>query len=132
MLGRWSDRKATRLEASLEDVLVAMLTGAATARHNRIAAEAEKRRREEAHQAYAKEQERLRYQAEADAFIEGKADELIRLQKILAFRDYIVRELGAPRSLEEEAILRATNDLISRLQHGLSSDTLRGTVRFCD
>ncbi|MBR0913951.1 hypothetical protein [Bradyrhizobium japonicum] len=125
VLSRWHDRKSSKLEARLDDVLVGMLAGAATARHNRIAAEAEKRRREEAHEAYLKKQERRRYEAQADAFIEGKADELFRLQKILAFRDYIAREPGAPRSPEEEAILRVTNDLISRLQHGLSADTLK-------
>ncbi|WLB19962.1 ParB N-terminal domain-containing protein [Bradyrhizobium japonicum] len=129
VLGRWHDRKSSKLGAHLDEVLVGMLAGAATARHNRIAAEAEKRRREEAHQAYLKEQERRRYEAQVDAFIEGKADELFRLQKILAFRDYIAREPGAPRSPEEDAVLRATNDLISRLQHGLSADTLKNALK---
>jgi len=129
VLGRWYDRRTTKLEKYLGNVLLGMLTGAARVQHNRIIAEAEKRRREEAHQAYLKEQERLRYQAQADAFIEAKADELARLQKILAFRDYVSREPSAPRSPEEEAILRATNDLISRLQHGLSAATLKRAVK---
>ncbi|PSO19509.1 MULTISPECIES: hypothetical protein [Bradyrhizobium] len=129
VLARWSDRKASKLEAHLEDVLVAMLTGAATARHNRLAAEAEKRRREETHQAYLKEQERRRYEAQLDAFIEAKADELIRLQKIVAFRDHLSWEPGTPCSPAEEGILRATNDLISRLQHGLSAEALKRAVK---
>jgi ribosomal protein L29 len=36
-------------------------------RYSRIAAETAQREREEAHQAYLREQERLRYQAQADA-----------------------------------------------------------------
>jgi hypothetical protein len=132
VLGRWSDKRTSKLEALLDDVLVGTLTGAATARHNRIAAEAAKRRREEAHEAYLKEQERLRHQAQADAFIEARADELARLQKILAFRDYLAREPGAPRSPEEEAILQATNDLIGRLQHGLSAAALKSAVKICN
>ncbi|MGR4931751.1 hypothetical protein ACIPUD_33810 [Bradyrhizobium sp. CAR08] len=132
VLGRWNDRRTSKLETFLGDVLVGMLTGAATARHNRIAAEAEKRRREEAHQAYLKEQERRRYEAQLDAFIEAKADELIKLKKIIAFRDYLSWGPGAPRSPEEEAILRATDDLISRLQHGLSADALKRAVKLCN
>lgn len=132
VLGRWYDRKSSKLEAHLDDVLIGMLAGAATARHNRIAAEAEKRRREEAQEAYLKEQQRRRYQAQADAFVENKADELFRLQKILAFRDYIAREPGAPRSPDEEAIVRATNDLISRLQNGLSAGMLKSAIKVYD
>ncbi|MBR0739657.1 hypothetical protein JQ581_22240 [Bradyrhizobium liaoningense] len=132
VLGRWNDRRTCKLESFLGDVLVGMLTGAATARHNRITAEAEKRRREEAHQAYLKEQERRRYEAQLDSFIEAKADELIRLQKILAFRDHVTREPGDARSPEEEAILQATNNLISRLQHGLSAGALKRAVKVCN
>jgi hypothetical protein len=132
VLGRWYDRKSSQLETCLDDMLVGMLTGAATVRNNRIAAEAEKRRREEAHEAYLKEQERLRQQAQADALIEGKADELVRLQKILAFRDHISKESGAARSPEEEAIARAVNDLIGRLQQSLSADALRRAVKLGD
>lgn len=130
LLGRWHDRKSSQLESQLNTVLAGMLTGAATVRHNRMAAEAEKRQREKEHETYLKEQERLRYQAQADAFIEAKADELARLQKILTFRDYISREPGEARSCEEEAILQAANDLIGRLQSGLSSDALKSAVSF--
>lgn len=101
-------------------------------RHNRIAAETAKRQREEAHEAYLKEQERLRYQAQADAFIESKADELARLQKVLAFRDHISRQRSASTTREEEAILEAVNDLIGRLQLSLSADALRSVVSLCD
>lgn len=132
VLGRWNDRRTSKLEALLGDVLVGMLTGAATVRHNRIAAEAEARRRHEAHEAYLKELERLRYQAQADAFIEAKADELARLQKLLAFRDYMAAELGTSRSLGDDAILGATNDFISRLKHSLSANALKKAIRFCD
>jgi hypothetical protein len=53
LLGRWHDRKARSLESYLNGILVAMLTGAAIVRHNRIAAEIAKRQREEAHEAYS-------------------------------------------------------------------------------
>jgi hypothetical protein len=76
----------------LNDVLVGMLTSAAIVRHHRIAAETAKRQRQEAHEAYLREQERLRYEARVDTFIESKADELAKLQKILSFRDYISKQ----------------------------------------
>jgi hypothetical protein len=128
MLGRWYDRKSSKLEAYLSDILVGMLTGAATARHNRIATEVENRRREEAHQAHLREHERLRHQAQADAFIERKADEFARLQKLLSFRDYMAKETNTAHSPEEKAILQATDDMIGRLQHGLSAETHRRAV----
>jgi hypothetical protein len=109
-----------------------MLTGAAVVRHNRIAAETAERQRQEAHEAYLREQERLRYQARVDAFIESRADELARLQKILSFRNYISKRRTAPTSPEDDAILGAVNDLAARLQHSLSSEALRKAVRLSD
>jgi hypothetical protein len=81
LLGRWRDQKARTLETYLNDVLVGMITGAAVVRLNRIAAEVAERKRQQEHEAYLIEQERMRYQARVDAFIEGKADELTRRRR---------------------------------------------------
>lgn len=132
LLGRWHDRKARSLETYLNDVLVAILIGAAVVRHNRIATEAAERQRQEAREAYLREQERLRYQARVDAFIESKADEFARLQKILSFKDYISKNYQSETSPEEDAILEAVNDLVGRLQCGLSPEALRGAVKLSD
>jgi hypothetical protein len=132
LLGRWHDRKARSLESYLYEIVVGMLAGAAVVRHNRLAAEVAKRQRQEAHEAYLREQERLRYQARVDAFIESKADELAKLQKILSFQDYISKNQSAMTSLEEDAILKAVNDLARRLQCGLSHEALRRAVKFSD
>jgi len=111
--------------------MVSMLTGAAIVRGNRIAAETAKRRRQEAHEAYLREQERLRYQAQVDAFIQSKA-EFARLQKILSFKDYISKHRTAATSPEEDAILGAVNDLAGRLQRSLSPEALRRAVKLSD
>jgi hypothetical protein len=124
VLGRWYDRKTKNLESYLNDIVVAMLTGAAIVRHDRIAAETAKRQRQEAHEAYLREQERLRNEARLDAFIESKADELARLQKIISFRDYLSRQHADTKSREQDPVLRAIDDLIRRLQRSLSADTL--------
>ena len=58
LLGRWHDRKARNLESYLNEIIIAMLTGAAIVRHNRIAAENAERQRQEAHEAHLGEQER--------------------------------------------------------------------------
>jgi len=100
--------------------MVAMLTGAAIVRHNRIAAEMAERRRQEAYEAHLREQERLRHEAQVDAFIEGNADELARLQKILSYRDYVSRQYADAASREQDPIFRAANDLVERLQRSLS------------
>jgi len=132
LLGRWHDRSTRKLEGYLNEIVVSMLTGAAIVRHNRVAAEAAERQRQERHEAYLLEQERLRREAQVDAFIESKADELSKLQKILSFRDYISKQRSAPTSPEEDAILEATNEMVERLQHKLSPEALRQAVRLSD
>jgi hypothetical protein len=132
LLGRWHDRKARSLETYLNGILVGMLTGAAIIRRNRIAVETAKRQRLEAHEANLRERERLRYEARVDAFIESKADELARLQKILSFRDYISKHQTATTSREEVAILGAVDDLVGRLQCNLSPEALKRAVKLSD
>ena len=124
LLGRWHDRKAKSLEAYLNDIMIAILTGAAIVRHNRIAAEIAEHRRQEAYEAHLREQERLRYEAQVDAFIEGKADELARLQKILSFRDYVSRQYADAASREQDPTFGAASDLVERLQRSLSVDAV--------
>ena len=123
LLDRGHDRKAKSLEAYLNDIMVAILTGAAIVRHNRIAAEIASigGRKLEAH---LREQERRRYEAQVDAFIEGKADELARLQKILSFRDYVSRQYTDAASREQDPTFRAASDLVERLQRSLSVDAV--------
>jgi hypothetical protein len=132
LLGRWHDRKAKSIEAHLDVVLIGMLTGAAIVRHNRIAAETAQLQRQEAHEAHLREQERLRYEAQVDAFMEKKADEFVRLQKILSFRDYFSTNRTAAASPEENAILGAADDLIGRLRLSLSAEVLRQAVKLTD
>jgi hypothetical protein len=97
-----------------------------------ISAEAAERLRQEAHEAYLREQEQLRHLARVDAFIESKADELASLQKILSFRHYISTCRTAATSPEEDAILGAVNDLVGRLQRNLSPEALRQAVKLSD
>lgn len=132
LLGRWHDRKARNLESYLNEIIIAMLTGAAIVRHNRIAAENAERQRQEAHEAYLLEQKRLRHQAQADAFIESKADELGRLQKILSFRDYISTQRGTATTPEEDALFVAVDDLVDRLRHSLSLGTIKKTIELSE
>ena len=132
LLGRWHDRKTRNLESYLNDIMVAMLTGAAIVRYNRIAAENAKRERQEAHEAYLRKQERLKYQARVDAFVESKADELGRLQKILSLRDYILNRHTHATAPEVDAILAAANNLIERLQQGLSPEALQKAAALSD
>ncbi|MBR1285392.1 hypothetical protein JQ597_25405 [Bradyrhizobium sp. AUGA SZCCT0177] len=132
LLGRWHDRKTNKLESHINEILIAMLTGAAIVRHNRIAAETAERERQERHQAYLREQERLRREAQVDAFIEDKADQLFRLQKILSFRGYLTAQLTAVTSSEATALIDAVDDLVGRLQRDLSLDVLRRSVKVTD
>lgn len=132
VIGRWHDRKAKRLEDFLSEIVVAMFAGAALVRCNRVAAEDRRRRREEAHQAYLREQERLRYLAQVDAFIESKANEYARLQKVLSLRGYISKHRTLAPSPEEDAILAAVDDLVGRLEHGLSPEAVRQAIELSD
>jgi hypothetical protein len=85
-----------------------------------------------ARDAYLRKQERLKYQARVDAFVESKADELGRLQKILSLRDYILNHHTDAAAPEVDAILAAANDLIERLQQSLSPEALQKAVALSD
>jgi hypothetical protein len=80
--------------------------------------------RQEAQEAYLREQERLRTQARLDAFIEGKAGELARLQKISSFRDYVAKQHADAESRERDPVFGAANDLVDRLQRALSTKAI--------
>ena len=64
-----------------------------------------------------------------DAFIEGNAHELARLQEILSCSAYISKHQTATTSREEDAILGAVDDLVGRLQRSLSPGALRQAVK---
>jgi hypothetical protein len=85
-----------------------------------------------ARDAYLRKQERLKYQARVDAFVESKADELGRLQKILSLRDYILNRHTHATAPEVDAILAAANNLIERLQQGLSPEALQKAAALSD
>jgi hypothetical protein len=101
-----------------------VLTGAAIARHDRIAAETAKRQRQEAHEAYLREQERLRIQANMDEVVQEKADVLARLQRITALRDYLLEKQVETLSRNRGSIIGAIDDLIGRLDRALSAEAL--------
>jgi hypothetical protein len=116
-LGRWHDRKSTRIEGSLAAILVAAHVGFALVRHNRLADEAEARRRQEEAEARERERQRQRRIAQLDKFIEGKADEFARLQKIRSFRAYLA-SLQSPDKIQS---CDAADDLIGRLEESLAA-----------
>jgi hypothetical protein len=116
LLGRWHDRKSTRIEANLGAILVAAHVGSALVRHNRLADEAEARRRLEVAEARERERQRQRRIALLDKFIEGKADEFARLQKIRSFRAYLA-SLESPDTMKS---CDAADDLIGRLEESLT------------
>jgi hypothetical protein len=116
LLGRWHDRKSTRIEGYLGAILVAAHVGSALVRHNRMADEAKARRRLEEAEARERERQRQRRIAQLDKFIEGKADEFARLQKIRSFRAY----LAGLESTDKIQSCDAADDLIGRLEESLA------------
>lgn len=124
LLGRWHDRKTTSLESYANAILVTMLTGAAIVRHNRIAAEAEARRRQEDHDAWLLERERQQKLEKLDAFIEQKADEYSRLTKLISFRDYLSKLDSEKETNGRALVYQAAADLVERLESRLSISEL--------
>ncbi|MBN9593720.1 MAG: hypothetical protein J0G36_00045 [Afipia sp.] len=132
LLGRWHDRRTTSLESYTNAILIAMLTGTAIVRHNRIAAEAEARRQQEAHKAWLLERERLRKLEELDRFIEEMADGYARLRKLMDFRDYLAKFGSDGSGHEHHQTYVAAVDLIDRLEQSLAIAELDRAVTNLD
>jgi hypothetical protein len=129
LIGRWHDRKTRRLEDYMNEMVVAMFAGSAIVRHNRIEAETAERRRQEAHEAYVREQERLRIQARMDTAIQEKADVL---QRIAVLRDYLLEKQTEWLSRKGCSVIGAIDDLIGRLERTLSGEAFEQGVHFVE
>ncbi|HVR57006.1 MAG TPA: hypothetical protein VMT72_09280, partial [Pseudolabrys sp.] len=115
VIGRWHDRSARRLEDYLQEIVIGIITGAAIVRHNRIASETAERKRQQAHEAYLAEQQRLREQAARDKFLDDKANDVARLNGIMALREHVSQQHATDSEREQDETLRAADDLIERL-----------------
>jgi hypothetical protein len=124
VIGRWHDRLKRRLEDYLQEIVIGILTGGAIVRHNRVASETAERKRQQAHEAYLVEQQRLREQAARDSFLDGKANDVARLNRIIALREHVSKQYTTNSEREQDETLRAADDLIERLREELSARVL--------
>lgn len=123
-LGRWYDRKTTRVEDHLNDIIVRMHSGAALVRYNRLAAEEAEQRRQQAAERLRRMQERKERAAKRQAFIEQKAEEYERLRKFEAFGQHLAAQAGGSEAAAIAAIRRAAQETIDRLSRALSAAVL--------
>lgn len=120
LLGRWYDRKTTRVEDCLNDIIVAMHSGAALIRHHRLIAEEEERRRQEAADRLRRMQGRKERMAKREAFIEQKAKDYSRLIQLNAFNEYLAGQPKGPDIGAVASIGRVAQEIVDRLTHALS------------
>lgn len=84
------------------------------------------RGRQQAHEAYLIEQQRMR-EPGRNAFIESNADEVARLHKVTALREHVTRQYTADADREQDDSLHAADGLIERFQEG-TSDQPQGLI----
>ena len=124
VLGRWYDRKTTRVEDYLNDIIVTMHSGAALIRINRLAAEEAERRRKEAADRLRRMRENKERIAKRQAFIEQKAEDYARLLKLQAFSHYLTSQIDGSHRETASAIEQTTRGILDRLSRDLSVDAL--------
>lgn len=128
IVGRWYDRSKRRVEDYLNEMMVALKTGGATARHHR-AKEAEEARlaREaaERHREYERQRRRLE---RATAFLMEKADKYVQLVKLENLAAHF--GIGATSSSPDKHIqLRQAMELVlANLRHRLSADAINDEI----
>lgn len=128
IVGRWRDRKTTRLEEYLGDVMTALKTGGAIARHQR-AEEAEKARR-------AKEAEDRRREQEAQrrlfdrllTYLSDKAGKHDQLSKIENLAGYLTGNDEGVIDAQYPELARALKFVVANLRHQISAESMNEEI----
>jgi hypothetical protein len=128
LLGRWYDRKTKCVEDYMNDIIVAMHSGAALVREVRIADEEEQRKQQEAADRRRREKERKERMAKREAFIEQKAAAYAQLTKIQAFGEYLSRQTHGPNGSAVATIERVAREMVERLTNALSISELNQEI----
>jgi hypothetical protein len=89
VVGRWHDRGSKQLEQYIGEAIVALVTGAAMAKHRRAEAERQERIRAEAAEARRKEEARREREKRRVKFLEDKSDEYARFSMLSDFNDFL-------------------------------------------
>ena len=85
IFGRWRDRKATRLEEYLGEMMVALITGGAMARHQRAKEAEEARLAKEAEERRREHELQRRLLEKVTAFFDGKGGQVCATRKARKF-----------------------------------------------
>ncbi len=128
LVGRWYDRKTGRVEDHLNDITIAMHSGAALIRHLREVAEEKERIRQEAADRLRRRQERKERIAKREAFTEQKAKDYARLTQLKAFNEYLAGQSQDPNADAVATIGRVAQELVDRLTHALSVSELNQEI----
>ena len=128
LLGRWYDRKTGRVEDHLNDIIIAMHSGAALIRHLRELADEKERIRQETADRVRREEERKQRIAKREAFVGHKASAYARLTRLRAFSEYLARQSKGSDAGAVARIGRVTEELVDRLTQALSVSALNREI----
>jgi hypothetical protein len=131
VIGRWRDRAAKRLEDYLGEMMVALKTGAAIARHQRakeaeearLAKEAEDRRREQETQRCLLEK--------VTTFLTDKADKHAQFVKIENLAAHLRSDPSQPDTGEDAELYRALEFVLVNMRRQLLADAVNREIIRC-
>ena len=127
-VGRWRDRKATRLETYLSDIMIALATAAAAVKYRRAAAEEkarlaaqaeERRRREEARKERAKRRHR---------FLGELSDDLNDLRKLERLHARLKEQDAGAGASPSHRLARVLSALVAEHRERFTLSTLDAEI----
>ena len=128
IIGRWRDRKATRLEEYLGEMMVALKTGGAMARHQRAKEAEEARLAKEAEERRRELELQRRLLEKVTAFLMEKADrfaQLVKLENFAAHLGFNRNQSGDGRHSE---LQRALEFALVNMRRQTSADSINQEI----
>jgi hypothetical protein len=124
IMGRWRDRSAKPLEHYLSEMMVALKTGGAIARHQRAKEAEESRLAKEAEERRREQERQRRLLEKVTAFMTEKADTYTQLLKIENLAAHLRADPSQPDGGEDAELYRALEFVLVNVRRQLSAASI--------
>jgi hypothetical protein len=124
IVGRWRDRSGRKLEDQLNDAIIALKVGAATARHQRAKEEEEARIRRDTEERRRDQERQRRLLEKVTTFLMGKAEIHTQLTKLEGLAAYLARQNSGPILDKQSDLNRALDFVLSNLRNRLTAESI--------
>ncbi|MEI9983888.1 MAG: hypothetical protein WDN69_12145 [Aliidongia sp.] len=128
IVGRWYDRSTRRVEDYLTEMMIALKTGGATARHLRAQEAEAARLAKEAAERHRENERQRRLLEKVTAFLMEKADKHAQLVKLENLAAHLGMGSACPSADKHPELHRAIEFVLVNLRNGLSADAMNEEI----